>query len=94
MAVVVSAVVGYALSQAYRSAEAAVVAPFEYVALPLAIFWGWAIFGQLPGPWVVAGIALIVGSGLTVFLRERRQPRPADTRPADSRLPRRWWCGT
>ncbi len=81
----VSAVVGYALSQAYRSAEAAVVAPFEYSALPLAMFWGWAIFGYLPGPWVVGGITLIVGSGLTVFLRERRRARP----PA-SRLPRRW----
>jgi S-adenosylmethionine uptake transporter len=80
-----SAVIGYALSQAYRSAEAAVVAPFEYSALPLAIFWGWAIFGHLPGPWVVGGIALIVGAGLTVFLRERGRAGPVA-----SRLPRRW----
>ncbi len=81
----VSAVVGYALSQAYRSAEAAVVAPFEYSALPLAMIWGWVVFGYLPGPWVVGGIALIVGSGLTVFVRERRRARPVA-----SRLPRRW----
>ena len=81
----VSGFVGYCLSQAYRSAEAAVVAPFEYVALPLAIFWGWSIFGHLPGPWVTAGIALIVGAGLTVFLRERRRGRSAARRPL-----RRW----
>ncbi len=77
----VSAVVAYSLSQAYRSAEAATVAPFEYAALPLAIFWGWAVWGHLPGPWVSAGILLIVGAGLTVFMRERRRrappPRPA-----------------
>jgi len=39
----ISGVVGYSLSQAYRSASAATVAPFEYVALPLSIFWGWEI---------------------------------------------------
>lgn len=81
---IVSAIVAYSLSQAYRSAEAATVAPFEYTAMPLAIFWGWAIWGHLPGPWVSAGIVLIVGAGLTVFLRERRTAAPT------ARPPRRW----
>ena len=72
----VSAIVAYSLSQAYRSAEAATIAPFEYLALPLAIFWGWAIWGHLPGPWVSGGMALIVGSGLIILLRERRKARP------------------
>ncbi|GMG83367.1 DMT family transporter [Paralimibaculum aggregatum] len=77
-----AAVIGYTLSQAYRSAAAATVAPFEYVALPLAIFWGWAVFDELPGPWVLAGIALIAGAGLFVFLRERARRRPLrHTRP-------------
>jgi S-adenosylmethionine uptake transporter len=80
-----SGVVGYCMSQAYRSAEAAVVAPFEYVALPLAILWGWTFFGHLPGPWVMAGIVLIVGAGLTVFLRER------GGRPVASRRPTGRW---
>jgi S-adenosylmethionine uptake transporter len=71
----VSGLVGYCMSAAYRAAEAAAVAPFEYVALPLAIFWGWTIFGHLPGPWVMAGIVLIVGAGIAVFLRERQRGR-------------------
>ncbi len=76
-----SAVVVYSLTQAYRLARVATIAPFEYVALPLAIFWGWTVFGHLPGPWVVAGIALIVGAGLTVFLRERRRGGPVARPP-------------
>ena len=46
-----SAVIGYSLSQAYRQADAATIAPFEYVALPLSIFWGWTVFGDLPDLW-------------------------------------------
>jgi S-adenosylmethionine uptake transporter len=72
-----SSVIGYSLSQAYRSAAAATVAPFEYVALPLSIFWGWLIFGDFPDRCVLAGIVLIAGSGIYVFLRERRLAREA-----------------
>lgn len=70
-----SAIIGYCLSQAYRMADAATVAPFEYVGLPMAIFWGWAVWGELPGPVVLSGIALILGAGLFVFLRERQKKR-------------------
>ena len=71
-----SAIVGYTLSQAYRLASAATIAPFEYVGLPIAIFWGWLIFGEWPAPAVWAGIALILGAGLFVFFRERVRARP------------------
>ena len=70
-----SAAIGYCLSRAYKSADAATVAPFEYVALPLAIFWGWTIWSDIPGIDTLAGIALIVASGLYVFLRERIKQR-------------------
>ncbi|AEI92408.1 MULTISPECIES: DMT family transporter [Roseobacter] len=70
-----AAIIGYCLSQAYRIADAATVAPFEYVGLPLAVFWGWLIFAQLPVWEVWAGIALILGSGLFVFLREQQKAR-------------------
>ena len=66
-------IIGYCLSQAYRLADAATVAPFEYIGLPLAVFWGWFIFAEIPVWEVWAGITLIVGSGLFVFLRERQK---------------------
>ncbi|WP_317056299.1 DMT family transporter [Roseovarius rhodophyticola] len=70
-----SAILGYALAQAYRSADAAVVAPFEYAILPLAIFWGWLIWADLPDAVTLVGIALILGAGLFVFLREYQKKR-------------------
>ncbi len=75
-----SAVIGYSLSQAYRSSDAATIAPFEYVALPMSVLWGWVIFGHFPDAWVGAGIVLIGGSGLYVFLREKQRARPIASR--------------
>jgi len=71
-----SAIIGYTLAQAYRLSSAATVAPFEYIGLPLAIFWGWSVFGDLPDMVATSGITLILASGLFVFLRERRLNRP------------------
>ncbi len=70
-----AAIIGYCLSQAYRLTDAATVAPFEYAGLPLAVFWGWVIFGEFPASEVWAGMALIIASGLFVFLREDRKAR-------------------
>ncbi|MEP4247826.1 DMT family transporter [Tateyamaria sp.] len=70
-----SAIIGYCLSQAYRLADAATVTPFEYIGLPLAVLWGFVVFGDLPVAEVWIGIALILGSGLFVFLRERHKAR-------------------
>lgn len=79
---VMSGAIGYCLSMAYKHGTASVVASYEYVALPLAIFWGWAIFGEVPRPVVWLGIALIAGAGLYVFARERAQDRAlASARP-------------
>ena len=81
-----SAIVGYSLAAAYRSANASAIAPFEYVAMPLSIFWGWTVFGTLPDLWVWVGVVLIAGSGLYVFLRERAISRALVT----GRPLRRW----
>lgn len=72
-----AAIIGYCLSQAYRVADAATVAPFEYVGLPLAVFWGFFIFAELPVFEVWIGITMILSSGVFVFLRERYKTRAA-----------------
>ena len=91
-----SATGGYLISQAYRSSSASLVAPFEYVALVLAAFWGFSIWGEVPGPVSAAGIALILASGVLVGMREAwRELRP-DRRDRKSVVCRRWvrrWRG-
>jgi drug/metabolite transporter (DMT)-like permease len=66
---------GYCLAQAYRTADAGLVAPFEYVAMPLSILFGVIFFGTWPAPVAWLGIALIAGSGLYVFFRETMRGR-------------------
>ena len=66
------AIAGLFVSQAYRLAEAAVIAPFEYLGMPLAILAGAAVFGTWPDLTAWLGIALICGAGLYVLWREMR----------------------
>lgn len=61
---------GMMMSQAYRTTQAALVAPFEYAGMPMAIFWGAVIFGTWPDAVGWLGIALIVGAGLYTLWRE------------------------
>lgn len=65
----------FALSQAYRLAEASVVTPFEYTYLPWAILWGYVVFGSLPGINTWIGLTLIVGAGLLIVFRETLKGR-------------------
>lgn len=67
-----SALGGFFISQAYRVNEAAFVAPFEYIALPMAIGWGILVFGEWPDIVSYLGIALILGSGLYMIWRETK----------------------
>lgn len=77
-----SGAVGYCLTSAYRLTKAATVAPFEYVGLPLAIFWGWLVFGEWPSVAMWIGCAMIIGAGLVVFLREQATQSPQPGRRA------------
>ena len=70
----------YLISQSYRLCEAALVAPFEYIAMPMAVIWGVLIFGEWPGLSVWLGSGLIVAAGLLSLWRETRRPQPP-TRP-------------
>lgn len=61
---------GLMMSQAYRLSEAALIAPFEYVGMPMAIFWGVLVFHRWPDTTAWVGIALICGAGLYTLWRE------------------------
>ena len=67
---VINGIAGYLMSQAYRISRPAAIAPFEYVALPMAVTWGVVFFGNWPDLPTWAGMALICGSGLYVLHRE------------------------
>ena len=71
-----SAVGTYLISQAYRTGEAAIIAPFEYFALPLSVMWGYLLWGELPHGTAWLGMALIVSAGLFLFYREMLHGRP------------------
>ncbi len=63
--------------RAVRLAPVAAITPFQYLELPLAIAFGWAIWDEWPGTRVFVGAALIVASGLYLILYERLRVRTA-----------------
>jgi drug/metabolite transporter (DMT)-like permease len=60
------------LIKAFQSAPASVVAPFSYSSLLWASLFGFVIWHDIPASSTLIGAALIVGSGLYIFLRERQ----------------------
>ena len=63
----------FLMTEAFRHAEATVVAPFRYSSVPWAMIVGVIAFGDWPGPEMLAGAALVVGSGLYILHREARR---------------------
>ena len=69
----------YFIFLSYRTGATAAVAPFYYMFALWAVCTGFFVFGTLPNPLAVAGIALIVLSGVAVVLVDaRRRPVPEE----------------
>jgi drug/metabolite transporter (DMT)-like permease len=62
---------------AFRLGAASAVAPFSYLAAVFAVLNGAFLFHEIPNTWSLAGMALIVGSGLVIILTGERQRRRA-----------------
>jgi drug/metabolite transporter (DMT)-like permease len=60
------------ITESYRHASAAVVAPFAYSAMPYSIVIGYLWFGEVPVPVVLLGAAIVIGAGLFVIWRESK----------------------
>ncbi len=57
---------------AHKLAPAPVLAPFVYSQIIWMVIIGYAVFGDLPDLWTVAGGLLVVSSGLYLLYRERQ----------------------
>jgi drug/metabolite transporter (DMT)-like permease len=60
------------LTTSYRHAETAVIAPFDYTSMLLALAIGYTLFAEVPTGPMLAGAALVVSAGLFIIWRERQ----------------------
>jgi drug/metabolite transporter (DMT)-like permease len=63
----------YFIARAYSVALASVVAPFEYVALPINALWGFIIWQEIPALMTWAGAFLTLLSGMYILHREQQE---------------------
>lgn len=61
----------YLLIRAHERAPASLLAPFSYWQIVTTAAIGYAVFGQFPDRWTWIGAAILVASGIYVWLRER-----------------------
>jgi len=70
-----SAFTFFLISEAFRRTPASTLAPFQYLEIIGATALGYFVFGDFPDFWTWVGTAIILGSGLYVFYRERQLNR-------------------
>jgi drug/metabolite transporter (DMT)-like permease len=68
---VLASVGHWLLIKAYEHASATLLVPFTYSALLWAMLSGWLVFGDFPDGWSLAGMGIIVLSGLYLANRQR-----------------------
>jgi drug/metabolite transporter (DMT)-like permease len=62
----------YGITDAFRRAPPAVVAPFEYSAILWAFGIDWLFWSALPSTLVVGGASIVIACGLFIIMDERR----------------------
>ncbi|WP_439957618.1 DMT family transporter [Paracoccus albicereus] len=61
---------GFLVITAYRTGEAAIVAPMQYSQILWATAYGWALFDERPDAATLLGAGIIIASGLYIVWRE------------------------
>ena len=67
----------YCVARALMWGPAPVISPFQYVQLLAASLFGYFIFGDVPSVWTYVGAVIIIGSGVSIALRARREEQAA-----------------
>ncbi|MFH1556658.1 MAG: DMT family transporter [Pseudomonadota bacterium] len=65
------------LVYAFRHAPVQVVSPLRYVMVPVALIYGYFIFGHVPDSWATIGTILVVGAGLYSIQQEAARSHKA-----------------
>ncbi len=65
------------LARAYDAAEVTVVAPFDFVRLPVAALLGFALFDEIPDALSIFGMTVIISASLYIAHREAEMKRTA-----------------
>ncbi len=73
----IAAVGFYCLSKAYAISEASAIAPFEFTYILWAVVFGYLFWNEVPGPTTIVGVAILIGSSLYIWYRERQLARRA-----------------
>ncbi|WP_246030370.1 DMT family transporter [Litoreibacter halocynthiae] len=68
------------IAEAYRTADATALAPFQYLEIMTATALGFLVFGDFPDALTGVGIAIILGSGIYIFHREGQSDTSAPRR--------------
>jgi drug/metabolite transporter (DMT)-like permease len=63
----------YFIARAYSAAQASVLAPFEYLSLPINVMWGLVIWHEIPTLMTLAGALLTLSSGMYILYQEQKQ---------------------
>ena len=58
------------ITSAYRFADAAVIAPFDYASILFAMVIGYVFFADVPTPQMLIGSAIVIFAGLLIIWRE------------------------
>jgi len=74
----VGGVAVFCLIVAYRLTEPGNLSPFEYFGIPFSFAIGYLIFDEAPIGTLMPGVLFIVGGGLLIVWRERRQSAPTE----------------
>ena len=61
------------LARAYDAGDVSIVAPFDFMRLPIAALFGYLVFSELPDTWSIVGTLTIIASALYLLRCSREE---------------------